>query len=156
MSRVISLFVAIVISLAGSAAMASEHSSAKDAEAFLGKAIEKIKQDGPDKAFIAFNSRDGGFVEKELYVFVFDMDGMYQASGFNPNLTGSNAQDLRDVNGKYIVQEMLSLAKTSGGGWIDYAWVNPVSGKLEHKHSLVRVVDGYMVGVGYYTQDHPK
>ena len=150
MNRLLSLFVAVVMSLAGSAAMAGQHASAKDAETMLASAVEKLKHDGPDQAFAAFNDQNGSFLAKELYVFVFDINGKYRASGFNPKLTGRDAYDLRDADGKYLVREMIDIAKTTGAGTVNYVWYNPDDQKVERKHSLIRRVGDFIVGVGYY------
>lgn len=150
MNRLISLLVAVVMSMVGSAAMAAEHASAKDAEAMLVQAVEKLKVEGPDKAFAAFNDQNGSFIARELYVFVFDINGKYRASGFNPKLTGRDAHDLRDADGKYLVREMIDIANSTGAGTVNYVWYNPYDQKLERKHSLVRRVGDFIVGVGYY------
>ena len=150
MNRLISLLVAVVMSFVGTAAMADEHASARSAEILLAKAVDKVKQDGPEKAFAAFNDSAGGFVAKELYVFVFDMKGVYQASGGNPKLVGTNAYDLKDAEGKYLVQEMIKIANETGKGQVNYVWLNRVDNRVEAKHSLVHRVGDYIVGVGYY------
>jgi len=152
MNRLISFCVAVVMSLGWGGAIAAEHASPKDAEAMLVTAVEKLKVDGADKAFAAFNDQNGSFIAKELYVFVFDINGRYRASGFNPKLSGRDAYDLRDADGKYLVREMIDIAKSSGAGTVNYVWYNPYDQKLERKHSLVRRVGDFIVGVGYYEE----
>ena len=156
MNRLLSLLIAITLSLWGGAAWAAEHASAKDAEALLSRAIDKLNEDGPAKAFAVFNDPKGGYFSGDLYVFVFDMKGVYRASGLNPDRTGKDAIDMRDVDGKYLVREMVEIAKTSGEGWVNYAWINPATGRIDNKHSIVRKVGEYIVGVGYYTGDGNK
>jgi len=150
MTRLISLLVAAILTFAGSAAMADEHASAHEAESLLTKAVEKVKHDGAEQAFAAFNDHNGGFIANELYVFVFDLKGFYHASGGNPKLVGTDAHELKDAEGKLLVQEMIKVAKTSGAGQVDYVWLNRIDNRIEHKHSLVQRVGDYIIGVGYY------
>ena len=146
-----SLFVAAAM-FAGTAALAQEHATAQQAQDLLDKAVAKINADGADKAFAAFDDPKGGFISHELYVFVFSMDGHYKASGANPKLVGSDAHELKDAAGKPLVHDMIELAKTKGAGEVDYVWLNRYDNHVENKHSLVRRVGDYVVGVGYYLQ----
>ena len=120
------------------------------AQTLLDRAVSFLEREGPKRAFDAFNDPKGGFVARELYVFVFDMKGRYMASGANPALTGTDAISLRDAEGKELVREMINLAQAADGGEVDYVWLNRVENKVEHKRSLIRRVGDYIVGVGYY------
>lgn len=144
------LFAAMVFS--GSSAMAGERASVEQARALLDKAVAQLTRDGPDKTFAAFNDRNGGFIVNELYVFAFDMDGKYMASGANPRLAGTDARDLTDAEGKLLVREMIEIASRKGQGEVDYVWLNRIDNAVEKKHSLIRRVNDYVVGVGYYVK----
>lgn len=123
---------------------------AKEAEVLLNKAVDKLKQDGPDAAFAAFNQHKGDFVSGQLYVFVFDMKGKYLASGANPKLAGQNAYDLKDAEGKYIVRTMIDIAQKTGSGTVDYVWLDRADNQVENKRSIIQRSGDYIVGVGYY------
>ncbi|CAH2602606.1 C-type cytochrome [Rhodovastum atsumiense] len=120
------------------------------AQILLDRAAAFLEREGPVRAFAAFNDPKGGFVARELYVFVFDMNGRYLASGANPALTGTDALSLRDAEGKELVRDMINLSRAAGGGEVDYVWLNRVSNRVEQKRSFVRRVGDYIVGVGYY------
>lgn len=122
----------------------------EQARVLLERAVAKVKSDGPDKAFAAFNDSHGNFVAKDLYVFVFDMKGKYMASGANPKLTGSDASGLKDAEGKAIVSEMINIANATGQGEVDYMWLNRADNHVEKKRSMIQKVGNYIVGVGYY------
>ncbi|KIL99498.1 Cytochrome c2 [Paramagnetospirillum magnetotacticum MS-1] len=122
----------------------------EQARVLLDRAVGKVKSDGPDKAFAAFNDPKGGFVARDLYVFVFDMKGKYMASGGNPKLTGTDASKLQDAEGKAIVSEMINIANSTGKGEVDYMWLNRVDNQVEKKRSMIQRVGDYIVGVGYY------
>ncbi len=123
---------------------------AKEAEVLLSQAVDKLKADGPEKAFAAFNDHNGDFVKGELYVFVFTMKGKYMASGANPSLVGQNAYNLKDAAGKYIVRSMINVVNAQGSGSVSYVWLNRADNKVETKHSFIQRVGDYIVGVGYY------
>ena len=122
----------------------------EQARVLLDRAVAKLKADGPAKAFAAFNDPKGGFIAHDLYVFVFDMRGMYMASGANPRLSGTDAKDLHDAEGKDIVRDMINIANSTGTGEVDYMWLNRVDNRVERKRSMIQRVGDYIVGVGYY------
>lgn len=144
------MFFAGVAFFAASAAMAAEHATPQQAQALLEKAVQKLQKDGPDAAFTAFNDRASGYTDHDLYVFVFDLNGKYMASGANPKLVGTDAHDLKDAEGKPLVAEMIAVAKSKGHGEVDYVWLNRPDNRVEKKKSFVQKVGDYLVGVGYY------
>lgn len=126
--------------------------SPEQAKALLERAVAAVK-DGQARAVDAFNRVDGGFMQDDLYVFAVDLASRrFIAHGASPVLVGRAAVSLRDPRGKSIVADMINIADRKGEGELDYAWRNPVTEKLESKHSYFRKVDGTLVGVGYYTR----
>jgi len=126
--------------------------SAEQAAALLGRAVAAVKAD-PAKAIAAFNDLNGGFIEDDLYVFVVDLkDGKFKAHGVSPRLVESDGFALTDPNGKPIIRQMADALKAGDGGELDYAWRNPVTRKVEEKHTRFRKVGDLLVAVGYYTR----
>ena len=126
--------------------------SAEQARNMLNKASIAVKNDSRS-AFKAFQDLGGKYIEDDLYVFVIGIEDLhFRAHGATPRLVGSDAQTLTDPNGKPIIREMISIVKTKGEGELDYAWRNPVTNKIEKKHTFVRKVDNFLVGVGYYAR----
>lgn len=126
--------------------------SAEQAKAMLDKASNAVKIDS-DNAFKAFNDLGGKYIEDDLYVFVIGIKDMhFRAHGATSRLVGTDAQSLTDPNGKPIIREMVSIVKKNGQGELDYVWRNPVTNKIEKKHTFVRKVDNFLVGVGYYAR----
>lgn len=128
-------------------------SSAEQARSFLDMAVAEIAKAGDKAAFAQFNDSKGRFVRNDLYVFAVGLDdSRFYAMGANPGLVGTDVKELRDAAGKPIIQEMIALAREKGSGEYEYVWRNPVTNKVESKHSFVRRADGYLIGVGYYTK----
>ncbi|MBL8484097.1 MAG: cache domain-containing protein [Rhodocyclaceae bacterium] len=129
------------------------HGTAEQAKALLERAVDALRRDGPGRAFTQFNNPNGAFVKDDLYVFVIGTeDGIFYSSPMSPGYVGTNASELRDAAGKPIIREMMEAAKEKGGGTIDYVWRNPVSNRVENKHTLFQRVDRWVLGVGYYTR----
>lgn len=131
-------------------AIAAPHATSREAQAMLDKAVAEIGKAGPEKAFAEFDSPDGGFKAKDLYVFVFNLKGVYEASGANPKLVGTDAIDMTDAEGKPVVQAMIAAVKNQPQGRVDYIWLDRMDNRVEHKRSLVKRVGNHIVGVGYY------
>jgi len=131
-------------------AQAASRATSHDAQALLNKAVTELQVAGPDKALAEFNDPKGSFKQHDLYVFVFSISGVYEASGANPKLVGTPAPDLTDAEGKPLVREMIAVAKAKGKGRVDYVWLNRDHNRVEHKRSLVQRVGDHIVGVGYY------
>ncbi|HTH94262.1 MAG TPA: methyl-accepting chemotaxis protein [Rhodocyclaceae bacterium] len=124
--------------------------TANDAKALVEKAISTITSNGKQTAFAKFNDPHGPFVDRDLYIFVYGMDGVVQAHGGNPTLIGKNMLSAVDAHGKHFVQERIALAQRDGSGWQDYMFKNPESGEVESKTSFIRSIDGLIVGCGVY------
>lgn len=135
-------------------AVAAERGTADEATALVKKAVAFIKANGKEKAFAAINDPKGQFVDRDLYIFVYDMKGTNMAIG-NGNaakMNGKNLIDLRDADGKYIIKGFIDLLNAKNGGWFDYKWPNPVTKNVEAKSSYVEKVDDLIVGAGIYKQ----
>jgi cytochrome c len=127
-------------------------SSAQQAEALLDIAVAEARK-SPKAAFAAFNDPKGPYVREDLYVFAVSLDdARFVAMGVNPTLVGTDVGAMKDAAGKPIIAEMIALARNKGSGTVDYVWRNPVTNKIENKHSRIERLDNYLIGVGYYTR----
>ncbi len=131
-------------------AIAETYGTMDEAKAMVERAATLMSSRGNDTAYAAFNENPGSFVDRDLYVFVLDLDGNVLAHGGNKAMLGKSLVNLKDSTGRTFVQEMLGLAKAKGEGWIDYDWPNPLSKKIEHKSTYVRKIGDVIVGVGAY------
>ncbi len=94
---------------------------------------------------------------KDGYFFVYDYNGINIAHPRKPELEGKNLLNFQDDNGKYLIQELITKAK-SGGGYTRYLWDKPSGGKSVEKLSYSIGLDkwGWMVGTGIYIDDIEK
>lgn len=134
-----------------SAASAAERGTAADASALVKKGIAYLKANGPEKSYAAFNDPQGQFVDRDLYLFVFDMNGKTLAHGANKKLLDKNLIALKDADGKAFIKEFIDVANTKGNGWIDYKWPHPQTKAIENKSTYIeKLDDGTLIGVGIY------
>ena len=119
---------------AASGAHASTSASKDEAMAMVKKGIAFIKSNGADKGYAAITAKDKQFVDRDLYLVVYGLDGKCLAHGANDRQVGKDLIELTDVDGKYFVKERVALAKTKPAGfWQDYKFTNPVSKRIEPK-----------------------
>ena len=125
--------------------------SKEEVVSFIEKAADYLKSSRDEKkVYTEISDPNGRFVKGDLYIFVNTMEGMTVAHGQNAKLVGKNMLDLKDADGKFFMQEITEVARTRGKGWIDYKWLNPVTGRvLEKTTYCMRVGDVYL-GCGIY------
>ena len=131
-------------------AMAGDTGTPAEAIAMVKKAGEYLKANGKEKAFAEFSNPKGAFKDRDLYIMVYDMNGVNRAHGANPKLIGKDLIELKDADGTYIVKSFVETGKTKGKGWIDYKWPNPVSKAIESKSTYIEKHDDVLIGAGIY------
>lgn len=124
----------------------------EQAEAMVHKAYSYLQENGNEKAFAEFNNPAGGFIRGDLFIFAQDYQGNMLAHGGNPALVGENLIDGLDANGKFIGRNMIELAKSKGGGWYEYSFMNPITETVEPKITFIKAVDDFYISCGLYKQ----
>ena len=145
--------VALALGLAfGPAAFAKEGNATKDdAVATVKKGIAFIKANGKDKGYAEVSNKEGQFIDRDLYLVVYGLDGTVRAHGANGKMVGKNLIDLKDNEGKAIVKSLITTANTPAGrGWVDFKWPNPLTKVVEQKSGYIERVDNMIVGSGIY------
>ena len=133
-----------------SVSIAAEFGTAAEAEAMVKKAVALIKSQGKDKAFAEISNPKGKFIDRDLYIFVYDTKGTCVAHGFNQKMIGVDLIDMKDPDGKLYVRERVEIAKTKGKGWQDYKFTDPITKKIEPKTAYVERIGDLIVGCGIY------
>ncbi len=144
------IFTGLFVAGTAMAVMAAEKGTPAEAEAMVKKAIASIKANGNEKAFAEISNPKGKFIDRDLYVFVYDLNGTCVAHGANQKMIGKDLSDQKDADGKAFVKERIEIAKTKGKGWQDYKFPNPLSKKIEQKRAYVEKCEDYIVGCGVY------
>ena len=144
------LWLSLFLLSMGGTVLASGNGTAQEAEALVKKAISYIKAQGQEKAFAEISNSKGSFVDRDLYIFVYDMNGKCIAHGANQKMIGKDLREMKDTDGKSYVKERIEIAKSKGKGWQDYKFTNPLSKKIEAKTAYIEKLDDMIVGCGIY------
>jgi cytochrome c len=145
------IFIAVLVTLPISQVLAaSEFGTKEEAMALVQKAESLLKSAGKDKAIADLNANPTGFVDRDLYITLADEQGVRIYHGQNPKLVGKSIAEAVDVNGKAYGKEMMEVAKSPEGGWIDYSFKDPITKKVLEKTSYVKNVDGVIIVCGVY------
>lgn len=86
----------------------------------------------------------------EGYFWVNDMQTKLLMHPFKPEITGKSMANVTDVNGFHHWQEMVSIVKNKGEGYVKYAYKGPQVSKPEDKVSYVKGYQpwGWVIGSG--------
>jgi len=148
MNRISALLLATCFFLSASAGAAGP--SEKDAMAMADKAVAYAKASGRDKLIAEVNGKNPDFIQGELYVVVYGIDGMRLAHPINAKLVGKSVLDIADVDGKEYGKEMVAVARDKGKGWVDYKFKNPSNNKIEQKTSYIERAGDIFIMTGIY------
>jgi cytochrome c len=151
MRRMLAVLVIGCVLAAGAGVAAAADMGTKDeAVAMVKKAVGFIKANGAEKAYAEFSNPKGQFVDRDLYIAVYDMNGKCLAHGANAKMIGRDLLDNKDVDGKEFVKERVEMMKKEPSGWQDYKFRNPTSNQVEPKSMYVERVNDVIVGCGIY------
>jgi signal transduction histidine kinase len=139
-----------MFAIMSSPALAADKGSADEAVALVKKAISAIKAEGKDKVYAAITAKEARFVDRDLYVFAYDLNANCLAHGSNPKMVGRNTIDTQDTDGKYYIKERMDLAKKGAPFWQDYKFPNPVTKMIEPKSAYCEPNEGNLICVGIY------
>jgi cytochrome c len=129
---------------------AEKRGTAKEAEAMVAKAANYIKVHGREKAFAEFSNPQGKFIDRDLYITVYDMKGVCLAHGLNQKMVGKNMMDLKDPDGKAFVKERSELAKTKNKFWLDYKFIDPLTKQIGQKSMYTEKTGDILINCGIY------
>lgn len=125
--------------------------TADQARQMVFDAMMHIRNQGFQQAVIDFHDPAGPFIDRDLYVFVLDWNGYYVVHGANAQRDGSRLNDIPGLDGDKLIADARQICDESGGGWVAYSIVNPLTGDIQAKSSYVVPLDGNRVlGCGCY------
>lgn len=154
MSRIAgSSFVAALIAVLGLVcgnAFAASGASKDEAVAMVRKAVAYIKSEGANTAYPAIDNQSGPFVDRDLYIVVYGMDGTVLAHGANKARIGTNQLGDKDLDGKPFVKERVTLAETQPSFWQSYKFMNPATKAVEPKDMYCERLEQTVVCGGVY------
>jgi hypothetical protein len=123
------------------ATQAADFGTAEEAKSMLNRVVTALKED-KKKALEDFNSGNGGFKDRDLYVLCANAsDGIITAS---PSSNGMNLNDFPP--GKKVMKTATEVEVRETTYW----WPRPGSIKPLRKHTFYTKVGDQICGVGYW------
>ncbi len=147
------LFVSVVVLfvfLVQAPVYAGDNGTKEEAVAMVKKAIEFVKANGNQKAFDEFSNTKGKFVDRDMYVVVYDMNAKCLAHGQKKSMIGKDLIDFKDEDGKEFYRERVELMKKQQTAWQEYKFTNPLTKKIEPKTMYVERYGDLILGCGVY------
>lgn len=127
-----------------------QQGTAEEAVALVKRAYQLFGTVSNDAFLRALTDPAQPFHDRDMYVFVVDVDGHYLAFGGNPARVNTRVQDVPGVDGDGLMRSIVEQARR-GPGWVEYDYVNPANGKVQTKMSYVRLAgDDFYLGCGVY------
>jgi methyl-accepting chemotaxis protein len=123
--------------------------SADEAMALLDRAKAHVAAVGSEQAMHDFHDADSGFIDRDLYLFSIDRSGVFNAMGAKRSLVGQSVLAVPGLDNVFV--EEAWAAADSGGGWVSYKVVHPITGQVMDKESFITTTeDGSLLGCGVY------
>jgi len=142
------IVVTTAMALATTAFAQAQFGTAAEAKAMLEKAAAAVKADKA-KAIAMFNSGEGGFKDRDLYPFCFNVsDGVVTAAP--ASVRGKDVRTLKDPTGKAFGEAIYNAAKEGTLTEVAYMFPRPGGDKPVDKVSFVTRAGDQGCGVGYY------
>lgn len=122
-----------------------------------GEYVESVTKELQERALSAISQIRFGGAEK-LYFFINDLNHKMLMHPIKPQLNGTDLSSIEDAAGKKIFQEISTIAKEKGLGFIEYEWTKEGESLSKSKLTYVKVFKewGWIVGAGVYTDDIEK
>ena len=116
--------------------MRLRQASADEAHDLAVQALAHITDVGREKAFADFHDAAGPYIDRDLYIFVFDRNGTISVFGSRPILVGQPAGSIPGLEPTSFLERAWSAAD-DGGGWIQYDVVSPGTKEVTPKESYI-------------------
>jgi hypothetical protein len=143
-------FAAVYAAIATASVSAAEFGTAEEAKAMLDKAVAALKADKA-KALEMFNKGEGGFKDRDLYVWCANAsDGIISATPY-----WNRGKQVRDIKGKHGAPFGETIMENATEGTIKettYWWPRPGTDKPLDKTFFYTKVGDQICGVGYYNE----
>src|SRR5947209_19338987 len=105
-------------------AVAQQNGTAAEAKAMLQKAITELNANQA-AALAKFNKADGGFRDRDLYVFCWDTSSGKFTAHVNAALMGTDIRALKEPSGSPLGQKIFDDVKEGQITTVDYQFPRP-------------------------------
>jgi signal transduction histidine kinase len=130
------------------ATFANAQGTAPEAKAMLQKAVAAVTADKA-KALAMFDKGEGGFKDRDLYPFCFQLADGINVAG-HQSVRGKDVRTLKDPTGKAFGEEIYKAAQDGKINEVSYSFPKPGETTPAAKVSFVTKAGDLGCGVGYY------
>ncbi|HET9642203.1 MAG TPA: methyl-accepting chemotaxis protein [Burkholderiaceae bacterium] len=117
---------------------------ADEARALVEKAVAYIRTHGKQAAVEVIHDPNGPFRDRDMFVIAIDGMNYFRAFGADPSKANKPTEAAPGVNIKEL-DARIHAAADSGGGWVDFQSMHPVTGAVVEKLAYVLPVDDWAV-----------
>ena len=151
MNRLTTLFATTIVLLAAFSVLAAGRAGDDDAVAMVKKAVALYKTAGTG-AYADISAPSQKFVDRDLYITVYDMEGNCLAHGQNTKLIGKNLMNMKDPDGVPFIKNRIELAKQKTAFWQDYKFTDPLTKEVLPKKVYCETVSSVVICGGVYVK----
>ena len=143
--------VSVVALTLSTAALAQQNQfgTAAEAKAMLAKAVAAVQADKAT-ALAMFNKGEGGFKDRDLQPFCFNVSDGTLTAATMPSLLGTDVRTLKDKTGKPFGEEVYKAAMEGKMTEVSYMFPRPGETEPVQKVSFITKVGDQGCGVGYF------
>jgi methyl-accepting chemotaxis protein len=128
--------------------------TADQARQLVFDAMVHIRNVGFQQAAADFHDKNGHYIDRDLYVFVFDRSGRYIVHGAMPEKDGSDLHAIAGLDANKLVTDAWEACDQEQGGWVSYTITNPVTRDVQAKSSyVIPLDDNRLLGCGCYMNE---
>ena len=138
-----------LVALTVFASAQGQFGNAAEAKAMLEKAVAELKSN-EGAALAKFNKGEGGFKDRDLYVFCYDMASAKFTAHVNQSLLGTDVKALKEKDGSALGEKVFNATKPGTISTVSYNFPKPGTTEPVAKESYVTQVGNQGCGVGYY------
>lgn len=128
-------------------------SKALSVQAMVEKALRYLPEHSMVEALNTFTDTQGEFYAGDVYLFMYNTEGIALANGEHKNMIWQDYIRVKDSEGQRILENIIQLAR-KGGGWYTYPsrnaqrriYVRPIM--IENKQTKKKEM--FIMGSGYY------
>ena len=131
----------------------ADFGTSEEAKAMLDKAVAAVKENKA-KALDMFNKGEGGFKDRDLYVFCANASDSILTA--HPTMKGKQLRDILGKKGYPLGQEIMQKATEGTIGEVTYWWPRPGSDKPLAKTTFYTKAGDQICAVGYYKINAPE
>lgn len=135
----------------------SKETALKDYVSIMQTAISFIRQNAESEEQAREKVRElmqATFFSADGYFYAYTQDGKNVVHAAQPVLVGTDMYNFQDSSGDYLIRKLIEIAE-NGGGFYEYLWNQPTTGKEVEKVGYVEEIEDWrwMFGTGLYIDD---